>query len=235
MDAHEELLLSERVCNQLGIVNYHTDVHPGSSEVTSGPEQAAAATAPATTGTEIQAQSPAMVPLIRVQLLKTVTVPPGQTTVLDVKLATLPGTPALIEWSKALHEKLGFTVEDALGVPDTEGVAKMTVWNPSGLYQALEQGAEVGVLCPDYTVENTCFVATDNPEVNSGINFVDTQSRQEEWSELLLQQVPEPELALSEKEQILTLVKHYHASFSLEAGERGESDILEMKVNTGDT
>ena len=96
MDAHEELLLSEGVCNQLGVVNYHTDIRPGSSEVTSGPEQAAAAT----TGTEIQAQSPA-----------------------NVRLTTFPGTPALKEGSKAFHEELGLTVEDALVVPDTEGVA----------------------------------------------------------------------------------------------------------------
>ncbi len=33
MDAHEELLLSEGVCSQLGIVTYHSDVHPGTSSV----------------------------------------------------------------------------------------------------------------------------------------------------------------------------------------------------------
>ena len=75
----------------------------------------------------------------------------------------------------------------------------MRVRNPSGCSRALEKGVEVGVLCPDYTVEDTCLEATDNAEVNSGFNFVDTQSRQEEWSELLLQQVPEPELPLLEK------------------------------------
>ena len=69
MDAHDQLLLSEGVCRQLGILTYHPDVKPKQS----GPQSEK--------GSEVVAT----VPTIRVCLLHTVRVPAGQSTLVPVQ------------------------------------------------------------------------------------------------------------------------------------------------------
>ena len=83
MDANDQLLLSEGVCNQLGIVTYHHDVHPGNIQPT---------IPHATHITE------AIVPMVRVNLLQFVKLPPQSSTVVQVKVTeTLENTTLLLE------------------------------------------------------------------------------------------------------------------------------------------
>ena len=77
MDAHDQLLLSEGVCSQLGIVEYHDNVWPG-REPETGLETSSATEA-------------ATVPIIRtfrVRLLELVTIP-NKTITAPVKISCL--------------------------------------------------------------------------------------------------------------------------------------------------
>ena len=51
--------------------------------------------------------------------------------------------------------------------------------------------------------------------------------------EKLLQLLEDPEIPDYGKEQLLYLLSNHHSSFSLEPGERGETDLLQMKIDTG--
>ena len=243
MDAHDELLLSEGVCSQLGIVSYHTDVHPGVAPVAKplkgsvDPTQSgldAVGDEMATVDNGVQLGSEARVPLVRVSLVKSVTVLPGQTTMVDVKLTSgcnLSNLPVLVEGSASVEKKTGLRVEDALVAPDDEGMAKMSVWNPSGFSQTIERGIEMGVLCPDYSIAESVPAGLAEATMKQVASQLDGEQRKE----LLLQLIPDPDIPPQEREQLLSLLQEYHTSFSLEAGERGETDLVEMKIDTDDS
>ena len=61
MDANEQLLLSEGMCRQLGIVQYHEQVSPGGN------------------------QKPVCVPMVRVHLVQTVKLRPNESLMAEVK------------------------------------------------------------------------------------------------------------------------------------------------------
>ena len=45
----------------------------------------------------------------------------------------------------------------------------------------------------------------------------------------------ETDLPDEHKRQLFTLLKEYHITFSLEKGERGETDLVELRIDTADT
>ena len=82
MDAHEQLLLSEGVCRQLGVISYHPDVERwrgGRKQPPQlGQEQPSAAT------TVCDAKTEAKVPTVRVRLVQAVQLLPHQGAVVQV-------------------------------------------------------------------------------------------------------------------------------------------------------
>ena len=68
MDAHDQLLLSEGVCRQLGIISYHPDVQAGQSKESPSTGAAGASTS----------EDDAIVPTVRVRLLQSAHLPPQQ-------------------------------------------------------------------------------------------------------------------------------------------------------------
>ena len=61
-----------------------------------------------------------------------------------------------------------------------------------------------------------------------------TDSREQERQEKLRKVLKEPDLPDQEKETLLTFLAAYHRVFSLEDGERGETDLIRMDIDTGD-
>ena len=130
MDANDQLLLSEGVCNQLGVVTYHHDVRPGIMQPT---------TPHATNNTE------AIVPMVRVNLLQSVKLPPQSSTVVQVKeTETLGNSPLLLEESNEVRDEFGIRIEDALLQPTEDGVAHIAISNWSGFTQTVKGGANLG-------------------------------------------------------------------------------------------
>ena len=125
MEAHDELLLSEGVCRQLGIISYHPDV-----KVRSGPQHKAN-----------DGEQPATVPTIRVHLLQSVRVPAGRSAVVPVQLkgGSLNYQTMLMERDPAVEESIGLRLEDALVQPSEDGIAHLRLSNSSGFTSILSK------------------------------------------------------------------------------------------------
>ena len=102
MDAHDQLLLSEGVCRQLGIIVYH---HPDVKVMNASPQHASSGRDRVT-----------KVPSIRVRLLRSVRVPSEQSTLVSVHLLGCKHSnqPMLLERDPSLD---GLQIADALLQP----------------------------------------------------------------------------------------------------------------------
>jgi hypothetical protein len=148
MDAPDQLLLSEGVCRQLGIISHHPKV-----EVWRGGKQARMK---ATT----QQDAKAKVPTVRVRLLQTTRVPPRQSTVVTVQVpkAHHCRDPLLIEGDTNLEESTGLVMDPALVQSSNQGLAQVLLRNPLGFPQKLQQGMQLG------TASTVIIVTSDQQE-----------------------------------------------------------------------
>ena len=124
MDAHDQLLLSEGVCRQLGIISYHPDVQAGQSKESPSTGAAGAPTS----------EDDAKVPTVRVRLLQSVHLPPRQSTFVRVQVESYtPDTDSVfMENDPKVEEVTGVQVEDAFLKPTRQGFAQLRILNPSG-------------------------------------------------------------------------------------------------------
>ena len=125
MDAHDQLLLSEGVCRQLGLIIYHRDVRPLSKgQKTKNPP------APL----EEQEKSDAQVPTVRVSLVQSLHLLPHQSALVQVQVESHceNGNALLLEHSTKVEDATGLLLEDALIQPDGDGFAQLVISNPTG-------------------------------------------------------------------------------------------------------
>ena len=216
MDAHDPLLLSEGVCSQLGIVSYHPDVE--SKEPSAVPEEAA-------------------VPIIRVCLLQSVSIPAGQSALIPVRVegACPPKGPLLLDYDSSVEQTTGLQFEDALLQPDQDGVATLCVSNSRGFLGLVEEGTVLGTAVKAVVVEPT---VSDTPAPmdppDTLVKKVSTLSDQQRRKELL-KLIGEPDLPKAEREELLAFLADNHEAFNLEDGERGETDLVQLEIDTGDS
>ena len=138
MDARDQLLLSEGVCQQPGILSYHPQVEVwrgrrrrGRSDLnTSGSDEA-------------------QVPCITVKLVNSVRVPSNQGAIVPVRVSgeTLDCTqPVCFTQEPCCGRAL--MVDDSVLQPDAEGMAHLIIKDPSGYTEELEKDHILGVACP---------------------------------------------------------------------------------------
>ena len=215
MDALDQLLLSEGVCRPLGIVQYHPSV--------------SARKASKQTADEVP-----LVPSVRVSLVNSLWLPPGQSAVVPVRLdySTQEAKETLIIEGHENMWRTGLVVENAVVTAPQDSFTCLVITNPSGFTQRITEGTVVGeaqiaeVLTsdaePDSTVDESASVRT-------------LSSSREEWRKkkllevLQLQDVPQPDA-----EQLRDFLTANHEVFSLEEGERGETALVTMDIDTGD-
>ena len=113
MDAKEQLLLSEGVCRQLGIITYHPDVEP----------RKAANSHEGQTG----AKSDAHVLTVRVKLVQSTRLPPNQNVVAEARLIgyDVYSGPLLIEPDSMFKSERGFHVVDSVVSTSEEGTVRV--------------------------------------------------------------------------------------------------------------
>ena len=133
-DAPEELLLSEGVCRQLGIVSHHSDVLPGKG-VESDHKKSAKGT-----------KAEVVVPTVGGRLLQSVRRLPQQRAFVPVVVerGNLKPDSVLVEYDPEIKKSTGLQVEDALLKPTPEGFAQLLVTNPSGYTQSAVRGIVLG-------------------------------------------------------------------------------------------
>ena len=113
MDAHDQLLLSEGVCRQLGIVSYHPSVCTGKATK----------------------KTTARVPTIRVNLIQSLQLPPNQGATISVKLegdTDCVKHSLLVQNRESIEKDTGLTVEDVVIPPPKSGVSQIVIHNRSG-------------------------------------------------------------------------------------------------------
>ena len=124
MDIIDQLLLSEGVCRQLGILSYH-------SSVTSQEAQ--------------KRKGSATVPSITVRLVHSLKILPSQSVLVPVRLNphSVKGK-SLFNEVGPLLEEAGLILEDAVVTTPCDGVTYVTIVNMSGLTQKLPEESVVG-------------------------------------------------------------------------------------------
>ena len=135
------------------MVNYHVDVHPGL------PQRSETATETATNAqTEKQHEQgmvEAHVPHVRVNLLRSLSIPPRRAAVVEVQVAEWnskqPFDLLFLEGDPRVEEETGLQVEDTILTSNKYGVAKLSLWNPSGFTQTTQQGKELDIIHLDCT------------------------------------------------------------------------------------
>ena len=204
MDAHDPLLLSEGVCNQLGIVNYHPDVE----------SQALASAAES---------EEAVVPTVRVCLLQSVS---GQCALVPVRVegACPAKGPLLLDYDPSVEQTTGLQIEDALLQPDRDGFATLCVSNSRGFIGSVGEGTIIGKAAEAVVVE-PAISGTSAPTHSSDtlVKRVSVSKDQQRRKELL-KFIGEPELPKAE--ELLAFLADHNKAFSLEDGERGEIDLI---------
>ena len=134
MDTKEPLLLSEGVCRQLGIIQYHPDVVPRSS---------------ARTGE----RGTCVVPTVRVKLVQSVRLSPYQSVLTSACLTgcdSLHGPVLLVSHS----EGRGFQVVDSVVVPNQEGQVTVMLTNTSGITERVLKDVDIGTATPAELIDS---------------------------------------------------------------------------------
>ena len=224
MDAKEQLLLSEGVCRQLGIVTYHGAVSPGQGEAEGVAGDGA--------GGEVY------VPTVQVTLVQTVKLKPGGEAVVGVRLVSCDGglslksvdqdgdglPPMLLESDQQLQDTTGVKMSSSLVQPTADGFARVLLTNQLTLTHRLMEGTEIGYATLVEVMETYSSENADQARVRTVTSDgTEDQARRKELITLLspeLRAVPE-----EERTRLEMLLRKYHNVFSLEDGERGETDM----------
>ena len=220
MDAHDQLLLSEGVCSQLGIVEYHQNVWPGRKLSDGG-------------------QDTPVVAARQVRVLKTTTVPAGRAVRLAVTVneqlthgpidKQLKYGPLLLEES---CDALGLTVHSSLIEPDMNGGAILTIQNDTGFTERISEGTVLG------QVTDVLEVVPSDPDVGAVVGQISSDSNDEtelpERKRMIAETFSHIDLPSEQKDLMHQLLSNYHDVFILSDGERGETDLIQMEIETGD-
>ena len=216
-DASDQLLLSEGVSRQLGIVTYHPSVQARKARS--------------------YQHDVAVVPTIRVQLVKTLRLPPGHSKVVEVDLGEGQSGRTLIvepKEDKDTEEMSGLKLEEAVVNQQENVPANVVITNYSGFTQTLASGTCVGIAEEAQVLDSEADKPDhDNEEEATVIRRI-TSLSPEERKQLLLEMVKLPELEASESKKVRKFLAEHHDIFSLEDGERGETNLTQLVINTGD-
>ena len=249
-DAHDQLLLSEGVCRQLSIVQYHPDVEPWRGGRKRKPPHSNAEAPCQATSTSPEAEGPSAtlgeslhppdntdvgVPTVRVRLLQSVKLLPHQGATVPIQVE---GEHCSEEPQTLLLEcdpDAALQVQDSLLQVRKDHTACVQVFNPTGFSCHMEAGSVLGGAVEAKLVE----VEQHPPEGVSQEASADVSVRRIPKSEVeqrkkrLCEIVGKPELlTAAQTEQLHHFLGEHHEAFSLDPNERGETDLLTMEIET---
>ena len=173
--------------------------------------------------------------VVRVRLLQTVWAPPHQC---DLARATtdpkLSIGPIVFELSERMEQEWGILAEDSLVEPQDDGTIQVALTNLTGITQMVNAGETIG------DVTGTSVVCAEKFEV-SEVKIMSARNDSEQilaWErcrqEKLKEAIGELDLPNEENETFQTFLTRHHCAFCLEPGERGETDLIRMEIDTGD-
>ena len=214
MDAADQLLLSEGVCRQLGIVTYHDEV----GKYKAGRKQE---------------QRKAMVPAVSVSTVKTIHVLPHQSIVAQVGVPPSTG-PLLLEHDCTLEESTGLQLEDTLIHTNKQGLAYTIFSNPTGCSSCVNAGTIIGRAVEVEIIEGTEPNSRMTKPEDGKSPTVKSVQLTSDRKRKLLDLINRPTLLNKKQTQELEdFISNHHAAFSLNDLERGETNLLDMEIHTG--
>ena len=181
------------------------------------------------------------VPTVRVSLVQSLRLLPHQGVLVRVKLDTLSqlseSDPVLLAPSTS---ESPWQVEDSIISVNCDGVAQLTVTNPTGCSCVVEAGTMLGeassvtVVQPNQPLPEMVRAQNNPRGTQSVINRV-TKSNPAQRKQALKELVGTPELLTPEQTQELqSFLGEHHEAFCLETTDRGETDIVAMEIDTSD-
>ena len=216
-DAHDQLLLSEGVCRQLGIVTFHPMVQPQKVKK--------------------RQRETSLVPTVRVNLVKSLHLFPHQSAVVQVNFEGAGGElkqPMMVESGETAAQTSGLTVEDAVTAQREDGCAQLVITNSWGFTQSLPEGTCVGHAEAVEVVDCESDVEDQDIDLDAALLRRVTSLDTEERKRLLFETLKLPDLLPAESDPLKELLAEHHDVFSLEEGERGETDLTKLEIDTGE-
>ena len=217
VDAADQLLLSEGVSRLLGIVQYHPDVQVWRG----GHKNKKSATKTDRTN----------VPSVRVDLVRSIRVLPHQSVVVPIQAIGMEGSCDMCLLEPNCSEIV--QVEGSFVNWGSNGRTQAVLTNLTGFTQTLQAGVQVGTVsqCEEVSPGKA------NLQVEKvRVNQVLSQERTDDRKKKLRMLIGEANHGVksSEKEELYALLSEYHEVFSLEDNERGETDLVQLTIDTGD-
>ena len=231
MDAYDQLLLSEGVCRQLGIISYHPDVCLSKKKIDIKKQFEK------TSSSKNDNICDVIVPTVRVQLVQTVKLLPQQGTRIQVQTQGAQdcenAKTFLVEPDSNLTD-FGLSVEPTL-LELKDGTAQVVIVNSTGFTQRLNQGLDIGQLQEAEVIPPSTEIVTEDTQGDQNFAVIGTVST-ESWRRDRVCEIFKDNLCLpkSEREQFCKFLMDLHTVFSLEQNEYGETDLVQLEINTGD-
>ena len=120
-------------------------------------------------------------------------------------------------------------LEAAIIYPDRQGHAWLLLNNPTESVQKLEKGIHLGKA-------SEITVVPESPQNSMKVQRVVGEDQQHWHKEKLRTILSEKEMSVppSENEKLLDLLLQNHQAFAVVDGERGETDLMQFTIDTGD-
>jgi len=147
--------------------------------------------------------------------------------------------PLLVEDNDCLQEGSGLLLEDTLVKPNTYGLAYVVISNPTGCSSHVTAGTTVGIAAEVQLVDKgspeaaildksaTLPPVEDAATVCSVTSEMDRKGR-------LLELIEKPSLLNDQQtRELFEFLTSHHTAFSLDDLDRGETDLLDMEIHTG--
>ena len=254
MDAVDQLLLSEGVCRQLEMVTFHPKVERwrGCSKKSSKSSSSSPSTQEPLTPepTQTSATTEARVPAIRVNLIQSVHFLPHQSQVVEVSLNSQEDLqqPLLLDGTQLT---CGVGAHTSLIDVDKDGRALTVLSNPTGCSMTVDEGSLLGVAVPVEPVEPEPRVlqpteskSESGPSSTTELTTLATEpasvsrvhTKPDTWrKKRLAESIGRTDTLIQEQRQeLIDFLGEHHAAFALEDHERGETDLVEFTIETGD-
>ena len=131
----------------------------------------------------------------------------------------------LLESSQGLQEKIGAQIAGTLVESSADGFAKFMLTNHHSFIHKIEEGTDIGHAIP------VDIVGPEEPELQlEAVNRKQLQVNMGSDSRMGSQ----CEQNRKKRDQLVALLEKYHEIFSLTEGERGETELTQMYIDTGD-
>ena len=175
----------------------------------------------------------ANVPMVRVNLLHSVHLLPHQSQVVDVAVETDVAlqNPFLLEFPAT---KQSVEIDPSLIQPPVDGITRIVVSNPAGISCHLEKGCVLGE-GSDAALVDPVGLEEDPPGDGVFTWLIQSQLTVDQRRRRLEAVVGETgSLNQEQRRLLMSLLATHHTAFCLEEHERGETNLVEMEILTGD-